>query len=123
MHDQFRNKSKQKVLKNSPGEAEVCPIVPVLQILQTIAIFERHIAPKVLLVEYLNGNLSLAPIFCSISLRAKVEIVFHWPTWEPCFFIHAWGHGRKGGPECHEYWDSGAYRHEYCEVEAATQLK
>jgi hypothetical protein len=81
MHNQLRDKPKEKVSENSPRKAEACPVVSVLQILQAIFNFKGDITPEILFVEYLNRNLRLALVSCSIALSAKVEIMLHRPTW------------------------------------------
>jgi hypothetical protein len=123
VYNELRDKSKEKVFKDSPCKTEARPIVSILQILQTISIFESDLTPEILFVEYFNRNLPLSSIFCAVAFRAKVKIMFYRPAWEPCLFIHAGRHRGKDSPECHQNWDHGENCDKDCEVEATTELK
>jgi hypothetical protein len=81
MDNQFRYKTKQKVPEYSPGEAERGPIMTVLEVVQTIPVFELHLAAKVLFIEYFHWNPSSTTVSEAITLLMKVEIIFHWTTW------------------------------------------
>lgn len=121
MHQHLRDETKEEVLVETHGEAEVGPVVSELQSLQGITL-EVHLAIEVLLVEDLHGNLALATVGSTIMLAVEVQVVLDGATSILGLFVLAGRNGRGDGPEAHQNGDGGEDGEEDGGVETTTDL-
>ena len=101
MHQQLGDETKQEVLVETHGEAEIGPVVAELKALESITL-EVHLAIEELLIEDLHGDLALALVGGTVMLTVEVKVVLHGTTGVLGLFILTGGDGRSNGPEGHQ---------------------
>lgn len=121
MHNDFGDHVADEVLAQSEGEAEACPVVSVLENLETIAV-ELDVTVKVHLVESLHGDLVLSMVLEAVVLVLEGEVVLNRAARVSGLLVLAGGDGGDGDPEGTEDRDRGEDTEEDGRLGAATDL-
>lgn len=74
VHDELGNHAGKEELDQTNGEAEACPVMPVLENLEAVTV-EVDVTVKVHLMEGLHGDLVLALVFCLVLRLLEGEVV------------------------------------------------
>lgn len=101
VHDDFGHHARQEEPEQAQGEAEVGPIVSVLENLKRVAI-EVDIAVKVLFMERLHGDLAAATVLGLVLVLVEGEVRLDGCTRVLDLLVLAWSISRGKSPERHE---------------------
>lgn len=121
MNQQFGNETKEEVLVETHGEAEVGPVVTELETLKSIAL-EVNLTIEVLLVEDLHGNLALAAVGSTVMLAVEVKVVLDRTTSVLGLLVLTGRDGRSNSPEGHQNGNRGEDSKEDGSVETSANL-
>ena len=121
VHNDFRHEAEENELEQADCKSEACPIMPVLQDLQTIAI-ELNLAIKVHVVEGLHRNLVSAAVLDLVGFVLEGKVVLNGASRKSGLFVLARGEHRMEGPECNEDGDGSKEAEEYGSLQPAADL-
>ena len=106
VHDNLGHHAGQEVLDQAQGEAEVGPIVAVLENLEGITV-EVNITVKIHLVEGLHWDLVTALVLGRVGGLFEGEVVLNATAGEPGLLVLTRRHGRRNQPESAEQGEGG----------------
>lgn len=121
MNQQLGNETKQEVLVETHGEAEVGPVVTELETLKSITL-EVNLAIEVFLVEDLHGDLALAAVGSTVMLAVELKVVLDGTTSVLGLLVLTGRNGRSNSPEGHQNGDRGKDSEEDGGVETTANL-
>ena len=121
MHDNFRDEAKEEELEQTHGKSKACPVMPVLQDLQAIAI-ELNFTIKVHVVESLHRNFVPSAVLDLIRLVLEGKVMFDWASGKSGLFILARSEHRMKQPEGDEDGDGGEESEEDGSLQPASYL-
>lgn len=121
MHNGLWNKPRQKVPKQPDREAEIRPVVPVLEHVEHVAL-DVDRAVEIPLPEALHRNLAPAAKLGAVLLAVEVEVRLDGLAGQLGLVRLARRHARRKGPVGDEDGEEGEEREEQPCLEAAVQL-
>lgn len=121
VHEHFGDRAGQKEPVEGEGEAEVGPVMAVLETLEGVTL-EGDIAGEVHFVEGFHGDFALPFVPELVFIAAELQVVFHRATGIGGFFIFAWAHGGCKHPEDGEDGERGEDGEEKPCFDAAAEL-
>jgi hypothetical protein len=121
MHDDLGDHAEKEILAEPDGEAEACPVVSVLQDLESIAV-ELDVSVKIHLVESFQGDLVLAMVLELVGAVLEGEVVLDRPARIFGLFVLSGADCRGNHPEAGEDGKGGNEAKEYGRLKTASDL-
>lgn len=121
VHDDLRHHTSQEEPEQAQGEAEVGPVMSILQDLQHITLY-IDLASEVLLVESFHGNLGTTKVLLPVLLAVELEVCLNGLAGELGLIVLPGRHAGCDGPEGDQNGDCGQNREEDPCVESSANF-